>query len=742
MIAALICLVLGGNLLLAVVLGARHLEARSWRRSLVAMSVQFPRGLSPDQVGGWLAMLGTLRTVVALEAVATPEAISHFLVLPRSVRGDVLAGTRAVLPALRLEDAPDYLGQRAPVWAAAASLRITHLSHQLAVERAGAAAAAFLAALGTLQRGEAARVQWLVRGMRTPKARTADDPAKELARAEKVKHAQPMLAAVGRVGVAAATPGRAWSVLNRLVGSLRVMDAPNVGITRRQELAAWARRALMSRSWPLAVWPVVVNTREAVGIVGVPIGDLAGLSGLSLASARQLPPPAGMSRRGTVLAQSTYPGRDSQPLVLTPDDRLRHVYCVGPTGVGESELLAQIAIQDAAAGHGLCLIDPKGDLVEVVLTRLPEAATDRVVVVDPSQTDRPVGLNPLAVAGNDEQARELAADQVLHVMRELFAATWGVRTDDVMRQALLTLVNVPAPGGGAFTLLEIPELLTNAAFRQRVINSPRLAQHLRGYWLWFDGMSASEQLQYIGPVLNKLRAFTVRSATRLMLGANSGLDFTRAMAERQIVLVSLAKGRIGPETATLIGSLIVAAFWQAVLGRVAVEPARRQPYYLIADEFQDVVRSSDTLPELLSQARGLGVGAVLANQYVAQLPESVRAAVLGTVRSQVAFQVEHDDARLLERRFAPSMSAEDLTSLSRYEVAIRPCVNGQTAAPATGRTLGLPQAVRDASELARAARARWGQARAEVEAQIASRTQTKSGSASRRVGRLPGGQAQ
>ena len=161
-----------------------------------------------------------------------------------------------------------------------------------------------------------------------------------------------------------------------------------------------------------------------------------------------------------------------------------------------------------------------------------------------------------------------------------------------------------------------------------------------------------------------------------------------------------------------------------MLSRVAVDPARRWPFFVFLDEFQDVVRLSDSLPDLLAQARGLGVGAVLANQYLAQLPEAVRAAVLGTVRSQVAFQVEYDDARLLERRFAPSLAADDLMGLGQFEIALRPSVNGQAAMPVTGTTLPLGDPVRAGDELAQAIRAQWGRKRSEVEAALAARAAT------------------
>jgi Type IV secretion-system coupling protein DNA-binding domain len=721
-VIAVVSILAGGLVILGVVVGWRWREAASWRRSLVAMSLRFPRGLAAEQVNAWLAMLGSLRVVLGIEIVATKDTISHYLIVPKSRQSDLLAGTRAVLPGVRLEEAPDYLRRTPARWQAATELKITHLSRQLAADRAEATAAAMLGSLGQLGPGEEAVIQWLLVGVRLPRTRKPDDPAKELARAEKLKHAWPMLQAVGRVGVRASYTRRSYGLLNRMVGTLRVMDAPGVAVIRRSVPALVARRRLDLRTWPLTAWPVSVNTKEAAGLVGVPMGDGAGLPGLMLGQSRQLPPPAQMtSRSGTALAVSNYPGRTDLRLVLKPSDRLHHVYSVGPTGVGKSTLLAHMAIQDAAAGYGLCLLDPKGDLVETVLERLPEHVAERVIVLDPSRTDRPVGLNPLAAPYADENARELAADRVLHIFRDLYRSHWGPRTDDVLRAALLTLTSIPAPNGQPFTICEIPELLTRPALRRYATAHPTLPESLTTYWAWFDGMNEAEQLQHIGPVMNKLRAFTMRTATRLMLGQSSGLDLSEVMRERRILLVSLAKGRIGTETATLSGSLMVAALWQAALARVNIPPERRRPFFVYLDEFQDVVRLSESLPDLLSQARAMGIGAVLANQYLAQLPESVRAAVLGTVRSQVVFQVEHDDARLLERRFAPSLAAADLMGLERHEVALRPCVDGQTIAPVTGVTVPLGDPVRDAATLATTSREHYGRTRAEVEAELRAR---------------------
>jgi hypothetical protein len=736
MIWVILSVLAGGAGILGAVVGWRWYDSQNWRRSLVALSLQFPRGLKADQVSAWLGMLGSLRTPLALEVVATGQTISHFLLVPGTRRSEVLAGTRGLLPGLRLEDAPGYLdGQPATAFQTATELRLTHLSHQLATDRAETTAAALLSSLGQLKSGESIVVQWLFIGMATPRPRAANDPARELAQAEKVKHGQPLLQASCRVAVEAG-PGRAGALLSRIAGTLRLLDAPGVAVVRRSLPYSIVARRMEERALPLTVWPLTLNVKEAAGLVGVPLGESVGVPGLVLSRSRQLPAGQVPSKGGTAIAVSNYPGRVGQPLVLRPRDRLHHVYVVGPTGVGKSNLLAGMAIADAAAGHGVALVDPKGDLVETVLERLPDDVSERVVVLDPSQTDRPVGFNPLAVLGADEHARELAADRVLHIFKDLYRANWGPRSDDLLRAALLTLVSVPAPNGQAFTICEVPELLTRPALRRYAVKQAKLPEALKTYWAGFDALSEGEQLQHSAPVMNKLRAFTMRTATRLMLGQSNGIDLADVLQRRRVLLVSLAKGKLGVETATITGSLLVAAFWQAALGRANVAPATRRPFFVFLDEFQDVVRLSDSLPDLLAQARGLGVGAVLANQYLAQLPENVRAAVLGTVRSQIAFQVEYDDARLLERRFAPSLTADDLMGLGRFEIALRASVDGHTITPVTGTTVPLGDPVRDGDELAQASRAKWGRVRAEVEAELAARAATGRGGSSG-VGRVP-----
>jgi hypothetical protein len=347
------------------------------------------------------------------------------------------------------------------------------------------------------------------------------------------------------------------------------------------------------------------------------------------------------------------------------------------------------------------------------------------VVLNPAETSGPVvGFNPLNVAGRGAHARELAADHVLNIFHSIYREYWGPRTDDILRAALLTLTHTRAPDGAAFTLIDVPELLTNPGLRRYVAAQGTLPPHLRTYWQRYDAQSGESQAQAISPVLNKLQAFTMRTPIRLLLGQSTGVALDRPFTRRGVLLVPLAKGTLGTETANLLGSLLVAALWHATLARIRLRAERRGMVFAYLDEFQDVLRfgAGNELADMLAQARGLGLGLVLAHQYLHQLPEAIQQAVLGTVRTQVAFQSEYADAQVLSRRFTP-LTAEDLQGLDTYEIAARICVHGSTLAPVTGTTLPLDAPHGDAAELARRSRERFGVPRDEVEAAVQTRIQ-------------------
>jgi hypothetical protein len=755
-VSAVWLLALGGTAILALIVTFRWSEAGSWRASLVAYRLGLPRDLAADDVAAWLghvvssthaSRFGLLTPPpVALEVTATADGIRHVLLVPRAMSGAVLAGLRAAMPAVRYDRMDGYWAGR-PAVSLAAEARLTTVLRPLAHDRAERSNAALLASLSPLGPGEVVVLQWLFVGavQRTPTSSretatellatllgdTGVTKDAEAVQAARRKQAEPMLSAVLRLGVAAPTRARTINVFGWVWGCLRGLNAPGVAVVRRRLPQSLVARRIARLAVPVMVWPLILNTRELTGLIGLPLGGVS-LPGLSRGGARHLPPPASMATSGSVVAMSTYPGMTGRRLALKTSDRLRHSWIIGPTGVGKSTLLATQIVQDLQAGRGVVVIDPKGgDLIRDVLDRVPAERQGDVVVLDPSFTARPIGLNVLDLA-HGEHAGELAVDHLVHLMASLWRSSWGPRTSDVLRNALLTLTATRAADGSRFTLVELPELLLDPAFRRFVTSQRAVPETVRHFWAAYEAMSDGERAQVIGPSLNKLRSLTTRTALRLMLGQSQGVRLDEVFTQRRIILVALPAGIIGTETAALVGSLVMAGLWQATLARVAVPAERRHPVMVYLDEFQSVVRLPVDLADMLAQARGLGIGLVLANQYAAQLPEEIRTAVLGTARTQICFQLEYDDAKLLANRFAPLTQA-DLSGLAAYEIAMRPCVDGATLAPVTGRTLPLPEVTTDGAALAAAARERFGTARAEVEAAL--RARIAGPSRQRRAGR-------
>lgn len=733
-----------GLILIGATLAGRLRAARIWRKQLHAFRVFLPSGLKPEDVTRWLGMVATSLSVpswslqppsiMAWEIRAAHRTgIEHYVLVPKYVETVVLDSIRAGLPGTRV--------QRTQLDIAATKrmrycreLRLTNSRRALATERAEAVAAAFLTSLQPLASGQEIRATWYIGGAPTPRRTAApkttihssiwsavDESAHVQERERRVKHRTPLLLVAVRIGATASTTPQARAHTMRAAVTLRGMNTPGVHVTYLRWLPSQIIAGRMARyALPLTAWNIF-NAEELSGLIGLPIGS-SYIAGLALGTSRQLPPSPSASRRGVIVARSNYPGMD-QALCLDMDDRLRHIWLFGPTGVGKSTLMASMALQDAAAGRGFVLIDPKTDLVADVLARLPESRRNDVILLDPSAfaNDQPiVGCNMLGYARSDHE-RELATDQIVHVMGSIWSSSFGPRTTDVLRSALLTLAYAKGRDGSAFTLIDVAELLTDPVFRRFVVTQPGVPAVIRPFWSAYDAYSDAQRLQIIGPSLNKLRALSTRTSLRLMLGQSMGIDIGDVINRGKILLVPLSKGAVGAETASLLGSLLVSALVNAIFARATIPAARRRPVIVYLDEFQDVLRISGDIADALAQARGLRAGFVLANQYLGQLPDAMKRAVLGTVRSSVVFQLrDYDDARVLERHFAP-LTANDLLHLPAYEVAASLCERNSTGRPVTGVTLSLPDTDADGSELATYSAARYGVRRNDIEAAISAR---------------------
>lgn len=730
-----------------------------WRQSIAALQIQLPTGLSIEDVVAWLSTVHAatrpsrwgLRTgpPIVLEILATPAGIWHIILAPGSKHADIVAGLQASLPGVRLEGVPDYWQWRQPP-TSACELRITSHRRPLATDRAAMTSAGFLATLQPLHEGEEIRAQWIITGARTPAVvrvpsrESQQDlpwwidmhapPDADDIRAQRAKHQDLLLHASLRIGAATQTRARARDLVDRALAPLYMLNAPGVQLARRWWIPSTLARSRIRRiALPFGRWPLLLNVREAAGLIGLPTGELY-LPGLPAGTARQLPPSPQTPQHGVVVAISNYPGVRT-PLRLSTQDRLRHMHMVGPTGAGKSTNLCSMAGYDIAHGDGTVVVDARGDLNSDIADRIPAERFGDVIVIDPTTSDYAIGFNPLQ-SGPPEQAAGFA----YHVLQSIYAQSWGPRTADIVRASLLTLTNTRASNQDPFTLIDLPELLTNAGFR-RYVTSQSLSAQLQGFWRWYDNLSDSHRQTVIAPVLNKLRPFTLSRALRGLLGQSHGIDFSDILTNGRVLLVSLKKGLLGAETSSLIGSLVMSSVWQAALARANLPKEQRRPCWLYIDEFQDVVHLPIDLADMLAQARGLGLGLVLAHQYLAQLPADIKAAVTGTTRTHIVFQLGHTDAAELAPNFAP-LTAEDLHNLAAFEIAMRPCLGGATALPVTGATLPLPQPTTDGAAVAQASRLRDGLPADEVDTQITARTtvQPQRGTQPNRITGIHGGQ--
>lgn len=305
-------------------------------------------------------------------------------------------------------------------------------------------------------------------------------------------------------------------------------------------------------------------------------------------------------------------------------------------------------------------------------------------------------------------------DQVVSIFHDLYRESWGPRTDDILRAALLTLVGVPG-----MTLAEVPLLLTDPGFRSPLVGRLNDPVALGPFWGWYEALSDGERTAAIGPVMNKLRTFLLRRRLRNILGqAEPRFDFDQALADRSIVLVPLTKGLLGEEAAALLGSLVVTRLWQAIQARAGLPVEARPVTFAYIDEFQDYLHLPAGVESMLAQARSLGLGLTLAHQHLGQLPTAVREAVLANARSRVIFQVAAADANSLARELAPDVKSSDLQGLGRFEVVARLSSGGQVTAPVTGSTQPAPAPTGQAGAARLRSRERYGISRDEVEAAI------------------------
>jgi hypothetical protein len=360
-------------------------------------------------------------------------------------------------------------------------------------------------------------------------------------------------------------------------------------------------------------------------------------------------------------------------------DRRAHMYLIGKTGTGKSTLLEALIRQDLNAGKGLALLDPHGDLVERVLAKIPKHRQEDLIYFNVPDAAQPLGFNPLASVARPK--RPLAASGLLEVFKKIWIDSWGPRLEHILRNALLALLDQPDT-----TLADMLRLLEDSVFRRNVaarVENPRV----RDFWLKeFEQYPARFRIEVIAPIQNKVGAFLSNPLiNRILTQPKNAFYLRRVMDERKILLVNLAKGKIGEDTATLLGALLIARIGLAALSRADIPEEDRQDFYLYIDEFQNFTTLS--LATMLSELRKYRVNIVFAHQYLSQLELQIRDAVLGNVGTIISFRIGAIDAEILEKEFYPKFSIQDLISLPNYHIYLKLMINGMVSDPFSAVTL-------------------------------------------------------
>lgn len=365
-------------------------------------------------------------------------------------------------------------------------------------------------------------------------------------------------------------------------------------------------------------------------------------------------------------------------------DRRRHLYVVGKTGSGKSKLLELLLISDILSGQGCCLVDPHGDLAEEILKFIPKERVKDVVYVNPADREFPIGFNPLEPV-EDYEVKQQLSTFFISIFKKLFAASWNQRMEHLIRYITLALLETPDSN-----ILGIPRMLSDTTFRQRVIKQIK-DPVVKGFWTNEFSTSAEQySREAVVPILNKVGQFIANPVVRNMIGQKrNSLNFEKFMNEGKIVLLNISKGRLGDENTALLGAMFITKIQQAALSRAKVSEDQRRDFYFYIDEFQNF--ATEAFSSILSEARKYHLNLTIAHQYIAQLPDDVKATAFGNVGSLIVFPVGGDDAEYLEKEFSPVFRSEDLISLNVREMYIKMSVDGKLTAPFSARTIDVPR---------------------------------------------------
>ncbi len=381
----------------------------------------------------------------------------------------------------------------------------------------------------------------------------------------------------------------------------------------------------------------------------------------------------------TIFAETTF-RNDRRKFGIKTDDRRRHMYLVGKTGMGKSTILENMIIEDIKAGKGVALVDPHGDLAEKIMQYIPANRVNDVIYVNPADMEYPIAFN--VVEQVEPHLRHLVASGLIGVFQKLWADSWGPRLEYILRNTILAVLDYPGS-----TLLAVTRMLSDKAFRKKVIEKIQ-DPVVKAFWVnEFVGYADKFASEAVSPIQNKVGQFLSTSLIRNIVGqVKSSINMLEIMDQGKILIMNLSKGRIGEDSSALLGAMMITKIQLAAMSRVNIPESERRDFYLYIDEFQNF--TTESFANILSEARKYRLNLIMAHQYIEQLGDTVKAAVFGNIGTLIVFRVGAMDAEELVKEFTPVFTEEDLVNLPKYETYLKLMIDGITSDPFSAR--GLP----------------------------------------------------
>lgn len=527
------------------------------------------------------------------------------------------------------------------------------------------------------------------------------------------------LEVTARVVAAAATRQKAEMYLSNIVGAFAQYSVPQYGNTFvRRDSGDRVVRSFVFRRFGRA--GMVMTGEELSGLYHLPLSSTE-TPNIRWLLSRRAAPPSNIPKEGFYLGQSEYRGRTT-PIYMSPEDRFRHMYIVGKSGTGKSEFIANLAIQDVRNGAGVCVVDPHGDLVDLVLSCVPKERADDVIVFDPSDMERPMSLNMLE--SPTEEMKDFVVNEMIAIFYKLFPPEMiGPMFEHNMRNFMLTLMADDANPG---TIAEIPRLISDPVFQKGLIAKVK-DPVVRSFWEnEMARTSDFHKSEMLGYLISKVGRFVENTMMRNIIGQQrSSFNFREIMDKKKIFLVKLSKGKIGDVNANLLGLIIVTKLQMAVMGRADMPREEREDFFLYIDEFQNFITPS--IATILSEARKYRISLIVAHQYMGQLAPKgdteIRDAVLGNVGTMLVGRIGIEDAEALAKEFQPVFTPYDLINVEKFAYNAKLLISGQSSRPFT---FSPPPPAKGNARLAAAlfqlSRLKYGRDRSIVEEEILLRT--------------------